>query len=318
MIKRCLVTGAQGFIGSHLVKYLRNKGYWVRAVDIKTSKYFDADEVIEADLRDFNNCLKATNGIDEVYTLAADMGGMGYISKEHISSLHNSDLINIYMAKACAENKVKKVFFSSSACVYPNYKQIKLNSKNMKEVDVFPADPNEAYGWEKLISEIRYQEYEKAGFFKARIARFENCYGPETTYDGGREKAPAALCRKVALAKDGGEIEVWGDGRAQRSYMYIDDCLRGIYKVMQSSYSTPINLGSDAIISVDQLAQVVIDVSGKHLEIKHVDGPQGVRSRVISHKFARKNLSWYTEISLKYGIGQTYKWIERELCQNSR
>lgn len=317
-MRKACVTGSQGFVGHHLVRYLKNKGYWVRAVDIKKPKYFDADEIIQVDLRRFTNCLGVTSGIEEVYALASDMGGMGYISKEHIASLHNSDLINIYTARACAENKVERIFFSSSACVYPNFKQTQLNSSKMKESDAIPADPNEAYGWEKLVSEIRYQEYEKALFYKVRIARFENVYGPEIVYDGGREKAPAALCRKVAKASDNEGIEVWGDGKAQRSFMYIDDCLKGIYKIMQSSYNFPINLGSNEVVSVDELAQIVINASGKTLKIKHVDGPQGVRSRFVDHSLAKEHLNWETKTSLKEGIVKTYEWIERDICQNSQ
>lgn len=311
MNKRILVTGSSGFIGHHMVNYLKSKGHWVRGVDINPKQYPSAeDEFIRYDLTNFDAARRATRDIDEVYHFAALMGGMGFISTNQKASFRDSNLININMAEACAMNGVGKLFFSSSACVYPISKQNSLEKNVMKEEDAIPADPNEAYGWEKLMAELRYKEYEKD--FKVRIARFENCYGPEGTYQGGKEKAPAAMCRKVALAKDGDEIEVWGDGLQLRSFMYVSDCVRGVYELMQSSYSEPVNLGSEEVISINELAEKVIKISGKKLTIKHIEGPQGVRSRYIDHTRAKTVLGWEAEVSLDEGLKATYDWISKQ------
>lgn len=316
-MKKVLVAGGGGFIGHHLARYLKSLGYWVRVADIKFDDYMrttDYDDLYKVDLTDRDNCMKVTNGIDEVYQLAAQMGGMGFISKEHIAAYHDSNLINTYMAEACAEHGVKKVFFSSSACIYPNYRQRQLNMEEMHERDSMPADPNEGYGWEKLFAENRYLAYHEAGKFECRIARFENCYGPEGTWRGGREKAPAAMCRKAAKAKDGDHIEVWGDGKAQRSYMYVDDLVVGIHKLMESQYHKPLNLGSDRIVTVDELAQIAIDASGKKvIGINHVPGPEGVRSRIINHDLAKYILNWEASTPLEVGIKKTYDWINSQL-----
>lgn len=324
-MKKVVVLGAGGFIGYHLVKFLKKKGYWVRGVDIKKPEFSKsaADEFKVLDLRKRANCLKAIEGVEEVYQLAAQMGGMGYISKEHLAAFHDSNLINTYVAEASTLPGVKRVFFSSSACVYPTFYQNTLKKNLMTEEDAVPAIPNEAYGWEKLMAELRYLAYEKEGYYKTRIARFENCYGPEGTYRGGREKAPAALCRKVAEAGVVGNkdvqiyhpdsVKVWGDGKQMRSFMYIDDCVEGIYKIMRSRYSFPINLGSDEVVSINSLAKRIIKISGKKLKIKNVKGPQGVRSRYISHKKAEKLLGWRTKVSLNDGLEKTYKWIDSQV-----
>lgn len=313
--EKVLVTGAGGFIGSHLVRYLKKKGYWVRGVDSKFNEFTktQADEFLIRDLRFLENCLEATRGVDHVYNLAADMGGMGFISSYPVQSLHNSNLINTYGLEASLRNGVKIYFFSSSACVYPIHKQKTLRANTMKEEDAYPALPNEAYGWEKLIHEIRCQSYYKTYGLETRIARFGNCYGVWGVYEGGREKAPAALCRKVALAKDGDTIEVWGDGKQTRSFMYIDDCVEGIYKLMRSDHREPLNLGSDEVVTIDQLAKIVIKVSGRKLAITHVRGPQGVRSRYIDHTKAAKILKWRARVPLEEGIGKTYKWVKSQI-----
>lgn len=309
---KVLVTGAGGFIGHHLVNFLKKRDYWVRGVDIKYPEFNQstADEFIIADLRYLKNCLKITKDIEEVYNLAADMGGMGFISKEHVAPLYNSNLVSTYTLEASYKNNVKKYFFSSSACVYPVFKQNSLRVNVLKEESVYPAMPNEAYGWEKLIHEIRCINYHKTYGLEVRIARFENTYGPEGTYKGGREKAPAALCRKVAEAKDRDKIEIWGDGKQTRSFMYVEDCVNGINKLMKSDFREPLNLGSDEVVSIDELARIIIKVSGKKLKIKHVEGPQGVRSRYIDHTKAEKILKWKAKTSLEEGIRKTYKWIE--------
>lgn len=313
MVKKTkvLVCGSSGFIGYNLVAYLKGLGYWVRGADIKRPEFGEnrTDEFWEVDLRNPKACQTVTAGIDEVYQLAADMGGMGFIATQHVASLHNSNLINTYLPEACVKNHVKRLFFSSSVCVYPTHRQNSLRAHYMSEEMAIPANPNEAYGWEKLIAEIRYQAYEREYGLAVRIARFDNTYGPFGTHEGGREKAPAALCRKVALARDGDEIEVWGDGKQTRPFLYIDDNVRGIYQIMRSDCNYPINLGPEKVVTIDELAKTVIRVSGKNLSIKHVDGPQGTRSRYIVHKRAEA-LGWSARVGLLEGITKTYTWIK--------
>lgn len=316
---KVLVTGAGGFIGHHLVTYLKKLGYWVRGVDIKYPEFseVDADEFELLDLRRWDNCLQATRGVDEVYALAADMGGMGFISSHHAEILRNNALINIHTLEAARINGVKRYFFTSSACVYPEYRQMDANVIPLKEEDAYPAQPQDAYGWEKLITERLCMHYREEYGLETRIVRFHNIYGPEGTWEGGREKAPAALCRKVAIAKLTGnhEIEIWGDGEQTRSFCYIDDCLEGIYRLMRSDYPHPLNLGSDRMVTINELAYMIADIAGIKVTLKHVEGPMGVRGRNSDNTRLRQVLGWEPQIPLEEGLAKTYAWIEQQVAK---
>ena len=315
-MNRLLVTGAGGFIGHHLVTYLKQLGCWVRGVDIKLPEFTktEADEFELLDLRRWDNCLKATRGIDVVYALAADMGGMGYLSENQAKVLRNNALINLHTLDAARKNGIRRYLFSSSACVYPESMQTRTDVTPLKESDAYPAAPQDAYGWEKLMSE-RALEYFSAEFgIETRIVRFHNIYGPNGTYDGGREKAPAALCRKVAMVEDGGSIEIWGDGLQTRSFCYIDDCVEGLHRVMVSDHAEPLNLGSDQMITINALAGIIIDISGKKdIAICHIDGPQGVRGRNSDNTRLRDVLEWEPSTRLEDGLVPTYRWIEEKV-----
>jgi GDP-D-mannose 3',5'-epimerase len=319
---KVLVTGAGGFIGHHLVSYLKSFGYWVRGVDIKYPDYgaTDADEFELLDLRRWENCLRATKGVEEVYALAADMGGMGFISAHHAQILHNNSLINIHTLDAARENGIKRYLYTSSACIYPEYKQTDTNVVPLKEEDAYPAQPQDAYGWEKLIAERLCAHYREDYGMATRIVRFHNIFGPWGTWDGGREKAPAAMCRKIAIAKLTGkhEIEIWGDGEQTRSFCLIDDCVKGIYKLMRSNYAEPLNLGQDRMVSINQLADMIAEIAGIPIVKKHVPGPQGVRGRNSDNTRLREVLGWEPEISLEEGLKRTYFWIEEQVREKSR
>jgi GDP-D-mannose 3', 5'-epimerase len=315
---KVLVTGAGGFIGGHLVTYLRGKGYWVRGADLKYPEFgaTDADDFRILDLRRWGNCLAATEGVDEVYALAADMGGMGFISAHHAEILHNNSLISIHTLDAARENGVKRYLYTSSACIYPEHLQEDADVRPLKEEDAYPACPQDAYGWEKLVTERLCTHYREDHGLETRIVRFHNIFGERGTWEGGREKAPAAMCRKVALAKLTGrpEIEIWGDGEQTRSFCYVEDCVEGIHRLMRSDFRDPLNLGQDRMVTINELADMVADVAGITVTKRHVDGPQGVRGRNSDNTRLRHVLGWEPAVPLEAGLEKTYHWIEEQVA----
>jgi nucleoside-diphosphate-sugar epimerase len=318
MRKFAVVTGAGGFIGHHLVKHLVARGYRVRGIDIKQPEYessrAEAFELL--DLRQFENCLRATRDADEVYHLAADMGGIGYITSKHAEIARNNTLINLHMLEAGHWNGVRRVLFSSSACVYPQHLQNDADVAPLREDDAWPAQPEEGYGLEKLFTEKLCQYYREERRVETRVVRFHNVYGPLGTYDGGKEKAPAAICRKVAKAADGDVIEIWGDGNQTRSFMYVDDCVEGIYRLMQSDYPHPLNLGTEELVTINELVDMVCSVAGKRVRKEHdVSKPQGVRGRNSDNTRLRGELGWEPRTPLAKGLIPTYSWIEQEVTR---
>jgi len=315
--KKAIVLGAGGFIGHHLARFLKEKGYYVRGVDIKYPEFSgldDFNEFLQLDLRDFRNCMEAITGADEVYQLAANMGGMGFITFHKADVMRDNATININVAEACVRAGVDRVFYSSSACVYPISLQTQTDITGLKESDAYPADPDNEYGWEKLYSERVYKAYEKDLGLNVRIARFHNIYGPEGTYEGGREKAPAAICRKISRAKNKDTIEVWGDGEQSRSFCYIDDCLRGIDMLMHSEYKEPVNIGSDRLIKMNDFVDLVAKIAGKEIKKKHLlDKPQGVRGRNSDNTLCKREIGFEAEITLEEGMEKTYNWINKQI-----
>lgn len=320
-MKKTLVCGAGGFIGSHLVKRLKKEGFWVRGVDLKYPEYSttEADEFLIGDLRDQVFCAKVLDQyFDEVYQLAADMGGAGYIftGDNDASVMRNSASINLNIAELAKEKKVGKIFFSSSACVYPEHNQLDPDNPNCSEDSAYPAAPDSEYGWEKLFSERLYFAYSRNFGLKVRVARFHNIFGPEGSWNNGKEKSPAALCRKVAQAPDGGEIEVWGDGKQTRSFLYIDECLEGVRKLMDSDFMGPVNIGSEEMVTINQLAELIIGISGKKLSLKHIKGPLGVRGRRSDNRLIFEKLKWKPTQPLVNGLTVTYRWIEQQIAKS--
>lgn len=316
-MKQALVCGAGGFIGSHIVKRLKSEGFWVRGVDLKFPEFSEtvADDFIVGDLRDQNLCAAIVDRkFDEVYQLAADMGGAGYIfTGEHDADvMHNSATINLNMADACHRRNVKRVFYSSSACMYPAYNQEDPDNPNCAEGSAYPAAPDSEYGWEKLFSERLYLAFNRNYGMECRIARYHNIFGVEGTWTGGKEKAPAAICRKVAEATAGGSIEMWGDGTQTRSFLYIDECVEGTLRLTRSSHSGPFNIGSEEMVTINQLAELAMDIAGKKLHIEHIPGPLGVRGRNSDNKLIKSTLGWAPSRTLREGLEKTYAWIEEQ------
>lgn len=319
MTRKVLVAGGGGFIGSHLARYLHSRGKFVRVADMKFYDYIKEpyfSERLQLDLRVWENCLIATEGIDEVYDFAANMGGIGFITSVGAEVMHDNVLINMYMLEAARQNRVERLLFSSSACVYPTYRQTSPDVKGLREEEAYPADPDNFYGWEKLFTEKMCEAYQRDYKVNLRVVRYHNIYGPEGTYEGGREKSPAALCRKVAEASNPGKITIWGDGKQTRSYCYIDDCVRGTVMLMESNYDRPVNIGSERLVTIDELADIIIRVSGKKITKKYdLLAPQGVRGRNADISLARKILKWEPKVSLEEGLSKTYRWIA-ERCAN--
>lgn len=314
MKKTALVLGGGGFIGAHMVKRLKSEDFWVRAVDLKFPEFSIsvADDFIRADLRDPNVCKEAIDmQFDEIYQFAADMGGAGYVftGENDADIMHNSALINLNVLEACLRRNTKRIFYSSSACMYPEHNQLDPNNPNCEESSAYPANPDSEYGWEKLFSERLYLAFNKNHGLNVRVARYHNIFGPEGTWQGGKEKAPAAICRKISEVEDGDEIEIWGTGEQTRSFLYIDECIEGTIKLMRSEFLGPVNIGSDEMVSINTLVDYVSEISGKKVIKKHIEGPVGVPGRNSDNKLINKKLNWSPKMPLKDGLQKTYYWI---------
>jgi GDP-D-mannose 3', 5'-epimerase len=320
MQKKALVCGAGGFIGGHLVNRLKDEGYWVRGVDLKENEYGngESDEFIIGDLRDLSLVEEViTDDLDEIYQLAADMGGAGFVftGENDAAIMHNSALINLNVLEEAKKKGIKKIFYSSSACMYPEYNQLDPDNPKCSEDSAYPAAPDSEYGWEKLFSERLYFTYQRNHGIEVRVARFHNIFGPQGTWEGGREKAPAAVCRKVAAAPDGGEIEIWGDGKQTRSFLIVHECVDGIRRLMESNFAGPVNIGSEEMISINDFAKMVIGISGKKISIKNIKGPTGVRGRNSDNTLIKEKLGWAPSQPLKKGVQQTFSWIVDQMSK---
>jgi GDP-D-mannose 3',5'-epimerase len=321
-MKKALVLGGGGFIGSHMVNRLKEEGFWVRAVDLKFPEFSPtkADDFIQGDLRDPLICRDAIDQkFDEIYQFAADMGGAGFVftGENDADIMHNSALINLNVLEACLRRNSKRIFYSSSACMYPEHNQMDPNNPNCEETSAYPANPDSEYGWEKLFSERLFLAFARNYGFESRVARYHNIFGPEGTWQGGREKAPAAICRKIALAQDGGEIEIWGDGKQTRSFLIVDECIEGTVRLMRSDYMGPVNIGSDEMVTIDQLVDLVTGISGKKINKKHIKGPEGVRGRNSENTLIKDTLGWAPSNSLRWGLNKTYPWILEQIKKKS-
>lgn len=317
-VKKAIVCGAGGFIGSHLVKRLKKEGFWVRGVDLKYPEYSEtwADDFVIGDLRDQATARAVVDKkFDEVYQLAADMGGAGFVftGENDADIMHNSATINLNMLEACRRRNVKRIFYSSSACIYPEYNQTDPENPQCSEATAYPAAPDSEYGWEKLFSERLYLAYGRNHGMEVRIARYHNIFGPEGTWTGGREKAPAAICRKVSMASHASEIEIWGDGRQTRSFLYIDECVEGTLRLMRSDFAGPVNIGSDEMVTVAELARMAMDIAGKKLNVRNVPGPQGVRGRNSDNRLILEKLGWAPSATLRQGLEDTYRWVSEQV-----
>jgi GDP-D-mannose 3',5'-epimerase len=321
-MKAALVCGAGGFIGGHLVRRLKNEGFWVRGVDLKFHEYSEttADDFIIGDLRDPAVCRAAIDRrFDEVYQLAADMGGAGFIftGENDADIMHNSATINLNVLDICYKRNILTIFYSSSACAYPAYNQEDPDNPKCSEDSAYPAAPDSEYGWEKLFSERLYLAYRRNHGRNVHVARYHNIFGPEGTWTGGREKAPAAICRKVAMAKSGDTIDIWGDGKQTRSFLYVDECLEGTARLLRSGFEGPVNIGSEEMVTINQLVEMIADIAGKRIEKNHIDGPQGVRGRNSDNRLIRERLNWAPSHGLRQGLEVTYEWIERQVQRNA-
>jgi nucleoside-diphosphate-sugar epimerase len=320
-MRTALVCGAGGFIGGHLVKRLKADGFWVRGVDLKRHEYAEteADDFAVGDLRDPYFCRQMIDRrFDEVYQLAADMGGAGFIftGENDADIMHNSGTINLNVLDACRKRLIPRVFYSSSACIYPAYNQLDPDNPNCEESSAYPAAPDSEYGWEKLFSERLYLTYGRCHGMEVRVARYHNIFGPEGTWTGGREKAPAAMCRKIAMTPDGGSIDIWGDGKQTRSFLYVSECVEGSLRLMRSGFTGPVNIGSEEMVSINQLADIIMDIAGKRVEKRHIPGPLGVRGRNSDNRLIREKLGWAPSRPLAAGLETTYAWIERQTRSN--
>ena len=321
-MKKAIVLGGGGFIGNHLIQRLKSEDLWVRGVDLKFPEFSktSADDFLQGDLKDISFCERAFDQkFDEVYQLAADMGGAGFIftGENDADIMHNSGLINLNVLETCKRRDISNIFYSSSACIYPEHNQLDPNNPLCSEESAYPANPDSDYGWEKLFSERLYLAYAKNYQLNCKIARYHNIFGPQGTWDGGREKAPAALCRKIAQAEDGGSIDIWGDGLQTRSFLFIDECLEGSTRLLRSDWSGPVNIGSEEMVSINQLAEMIMEIANKKLTINHIDGPLGVRGRNSDNRLINKELKWQPSLPLKEGLEKTYHWIYQQIKKNN-